>query len=95
MTKFECPVISGAAYSTRRVGSAPDAVRFRIEVRDWDGSDAAACGVWIEDDGDVLVDRDIFGEDPLQALELAMVLLRRLAAMFEPDEEYVAYIKGM
>ena len=95
MAKFECPVISGAAYSTRRVGSAPDAVHFRIEVREWNGTSEAACHVRIEDAGEVMVDRDLFGLDPLQAMESAVQLVRRFAVMVEPDAEYVSYIKNM
>lgn len=95
MAKFDCPVISGSAFSTRRLGSAPDAVRFRIEIREWDGTSEAACHVRIEEAGEVLIDRDLFGLDPLHAMESAIQLVRRFAVMVEPDEEYVAYIKGM
>lgn len=95
MTQPDGPVFEGVGYSARRLGSAPDTVAFRIAPREWDGAEPGLCAVRIVDDGDVIVDRDIAGTDPLQALELALGLVRRFVVQIEPDEEYLEYIAGL
>jgi len=95
MTQPDGPVFEGVGYSARRLESAPDAVAFRIEPRDWNGVEPALCAVRIIDDGDLIIDRDISGTDTLQALELALGLTRRFVTQIEPDESYLTYVAGL
>lgn len=86
--------ITGTAFSARRMNSTDDAIFFSIEPRSWDGETEAACHVRIEENGETILDRDLYGIDPLQALEAALMLVRRFAVMIKPDKEYIAGMKA-